>query len=185
MYQVLSDLNYINLDIERLNMAKLYRETTNKRLKRLDLYNENTGEVGSMTIATYEDINRRYPMNGHKQAYFGTLEQIVDLSKTAQKLFFALVRNVDEWNRVIGKWKDLTSEPANYVSKAKKELEEAEFIAKIGKVWVLNPYIALPKYQKNYPNSQYEVQRIWTLYIEDADAYYEGIHEDAKELYQV
>ncbi len=166
-------------------MSKVYQQDSKKKLKRFDMINQNTGEVGSMAVTIAEDINRRYPMNGHKQVYVTQLENLTEVSKTAQRLFFALIKNVDEWNRIVGKWKDFIDAPANHISTAKKELDEAGFISKLGKCWVLNPYVALPKYQKNYPNSQYEAQRIWTRYLEDANAYYDGIDADAIELYGV
>ena len=92
------------------------------------------------------------------------LADIVDLSKSAQRLFFALVRNVDDYNKVIAKWKDLLAESEVNISKAKKELEDHQFIAKIGKSYVLNPFVVLSKYQTQAPENQGAVQaREWEV----------------------
>lgn len=166
-------------------MNKVYRHQPKNRLKNVNMVNHNTGEVGSLGICITDNTDRRYPMQGHSQVYCTKLENIIELSKNAQKLFFALTHKVDESNIIIGKWKDFIDAPANRISTAKKELIEQGFVAKLGKVMVLNPYVVLPKYQKQNPNSQYEIQRIWTRYLEDANAYYDGIDNDAHILYGV
>jgi hypothetical protein len=118
------------------------------------------------------------------EVYMAKIEDLIELSKSAQRLFFALTRNVDEHNRILGKWNTFTEDPADNISKAKKELQQAEFIGKIGKYWVLNPYVVLPKYQRPPDqDSQYEVQKIWTRELEDANAYYDGIEQDKINLF--
>lgn len=166
-------------------MKKVYQPAPKSRLNNMTTYSEITGEVGNTIIALSDYTDRKYPNKGYNSMYVNKLEGLMDLSKTAQRLFFAIIKNVDEWNRIIGRWKDFTDDPVPNISKAKKELMEAGFIAKLGKAWVLNPYIVLPRYQKNYMNSQYEVQQIWTRYVEDMNAYYDGIDDDAEELYNV
>lgn len=145
--------------------------------------NMNTGEVTEQYQETY-DIQKRHPQKGYKGIYMKELAQIIEVSKSAQKLFFALINYVDENNTIVGKWSSFTDMRPDTVSKAKKELDNAGFIGKIGKVWVLNPYVVLPKHDK-YTSSQYNIQRIWTRYMEDANAYYPEIDQDAHDIYGV
>lgn len=165
-------------------MGQLYNNKLKTGLKRMDITNPNTGEVSSQVINTTEFYTNK-PNKGYQGIYMRELKQIVELGKSSQRLFFALVENVDQYNRIIGKWSTFTEDPPNYISKAKKELEEAGFIAKIGKAWVLNPYIVLPKYMNNLAENQYQTQKIWSLYVEDMNVHYEGIAQDAKELFEV
>jgi hypothetical protein len=164
-------------------MSKLYQEKLRSRCIVIETTNPITGEVGRHEQRQTE-LNLKYPKNGYKGTYMQDLSKIIDLTKGAQRLFFALIDNVDDHNIIIGKWSTFVEERPDNISKAKKELDEAGFIAKIGKVWVLNPFIVLPKRAKNTEN-QYQTQQIWTRYIEDTDAYYDGIDQDANQLFGV
>ena len=155
-----------------------------KRKIKAHSFNSITGEIHDAVYTQTELIYKR-PINGYIGAYMKRLADIVDLSKSAQRLFFALVRNVDDYNKVIAKWKDLLAESEVNISKAKKELEEHQFIAKIGKSYVLNPFVVLSKYQTQAPENQGAVQAIWRRYVEDMNDWYDEIDDDAKELYGV
>lgn len=143
-----------------------------------------TGEVHE-TLTTQNDHIYRRPVNGYKGAYMKKMSDIVDISKSAQRLFFAIVHDVDDYNKVMSKWNKISTESTVNISKAKKELEENEFIAKIGKSWVLNPFVVLPRYQTQAPELQNAVQQIYRRYVEDMNDWYEGIDVDAQELYGV
>lgn len=144
--------------------------------------NKDTGEVHE-TITTQTEYIYRRPVNGYKGTYMNTLLSIVERSKMAGRLFRVLVHNVNDYNRVEVKWSSLTDDDASNISKAKKELADHDFIAKIGKAWVLNPFMVLPRYQRDCPQAQAEVQQIWRRYVESMNDWYDGIDEDAKELY--
>lgn len=156
---------------------------TKKKIKSTSV-NEQTGEI-HQTITTQTDFVYRRPIHGYKGTYMKRLSEIVHLSKTAQRLFFALTENVNEYNRVVAKWNGLIPDNASNISKAKKELLEQDFIAKIGKAYVLNPFVVLPRYQTQSPQTQTEVQLIYNRYVHDLNDWYEGIDEDASELYDV
>lgn len=146
--------------------------------------NSVTGEVHeTMTTQTYH--NYRRPVNGYNGVYMKKLSDIINISKPAQRLFFEVSRNVNDYNKLVAKWNTLSSENAANISKAKKELVDQGFIAKIGKSWVLNPFVVLPKYQTQSPEVQSEVQSIYRRYVENMNDWYEGIDEDAQELYGV
>jgi hypothetical protein len=155
-----------------------------KRKIKAQSINNVTGEIHEAVYTQTEHIYKR-PVNGYIGAYMKRLADIVDVSKSAQRLFFALVHKVDDYNKVIAKWKDLLDESDANISKAKKELEEHKFIARIGKSYVLNPFVVLSKYQTQAPENQGAVQMIWRRYVEDMNDWYEDIDDDAKELYGV
>ena len=157
-----------------MNVAK-------KKIK-VQSHNTETGEMHETLVTQIEHVYRR-PLNGYKGAYMKKLSEIVEVSKSAQRLFFAIVQNVNDYNKLITKWNTLSEEDAGNISKAKKELVENGFIAKIGKSWVLNPYVVLPRYQTKAPEYQGEIQQIWTRYNENLSEWYEGIDVDAQELY--
>lgn len=146
--------------------------------------NEQTGEVHETMPTQTEHVYRR-PTNGYKGAYMKRVRDIIDRSKAAQRLFFALLDNVNDYNRVNIQWNKITDDTESVISKAKKELQEHNFIAKIGKAWVLNPFIVLPRYQTKSPEIQTEVQQIYRRYVENMNDYYEGIDNDAHELYDI
>jgi len=155
-----------------------------KRKVKVTSHNEYTGEVHTI-MADQTTYNYKRPDNGYTGAYMKRMSEIVELSKPAQRLFFQTVQNVNEYNRVANKWNKISPEATATISRAKKELEEHQFLAKIGKAWVLNPYVLLPKYQTQAPQVQNEVQQIWRRYVEDMNDWYEGIDDDAAELYGV
>ncbi len=144
--------------------------------------NEQTGEVHE-TLTTQTQYNYRRPINGYKGVYMKKMSDIVELSKSAQKLFFTVVHNVDDYNKIVCKWNQMSSEESSNLSRYKKELEKHDFIAKIGKSWVLNPFVVLPRYQTQSPEIQNEVQQMWRRYVEDMNDWYEGIDEDKLEIY--
>ena len=155
-----------------------------KRKIKAQSINSATGEIHEAVFTQTEHIYKR-PVNGYIGAYMKRLADIVELSKSAQRLFFALVHNVDDYNKIVVKWKDLLEESNVNISKAKKELEEHKFIARIGKAYVLNPFVVLSKYQTQAPENQSAVQMIWRRYVEDMNDWYEEIDTDAKELYGI
>lgn len=169
---------------QRSNMSTVYNNKLKNGLKRMDSVNQNTGEVTSQVISVTDYYPNR-PNNGYQGIYMKQLKDIVLLNKVAQRLFFAIIEHVDQYNRIIGKWSTFTDDAPNYISIAKKELTEAGFIDKIGTVWVLNPYVVLPKYMNNMAENQYQTQQIWSRYIENMNVWYEHIDKDAQELFGV
>ena len=153
-----------------------------KRKIKAQSTNGTTGEIHEAVYTQTDHVYRR-PVNGYKGAYMKRLVDIVELSKPAQRLFFALVHNVDDYNKVIAKWNKMSSEESSNLSRYKKELETGGFIAKIGKSYVLNPFVVLPKYQTQSPEIQNEVQMIYRRYVENMNDWYEGIDEDVEEIY--
>jgi hypothetical protein len=154
---------------------------TKRKIKSTSV-NQQTGEVHE-TLTTQTDHIYRRPTNGYKGVYMKKMSDIVELTKPAQKLFFAIVHNVDDYNKVTAKWNTLSEAESSNLSRYKKELVTHGFLAKIGKSWVLNPFVVLPRYQTQAPELQSAVQMMYRRYVEDMNDWYEGIDEDKEELY--
>lgn len=183
--QVLTELKLYQMKVRlsNLSIGVLYMSITKRKIKGQSV-NQNTGEVHEV-LQTQTTYYYQRAVNGYSGAYMKKMSDIVELGKPAQRLFFAVVHNVNDYNRVEVMWNTLSNENASNISKAKKELVEHEFIAKIGKAWVLNPFVVLARYQTQAPQVQGEVQQIWRRYVEDMNDWYDGIDEDAHELYGV
>lgn len=154
-----------------------------KKKIKVESVNKFTGEVHK-TIATQVEHVYRRPLSGYKGVYMKRLADIVDLTKPAQRLLFSLIDNVDDYNRLKVKWNCLVEDDAGNISRAKKELMEKDFVAKIYSCYVLNPFVVLPRYQTQAPEYQGEIQQIYERYIHDIDTWYDGIDEDAEKLYK-
>lgn len=112
------------------------------------------------------------------------LSEIVELSKNSQRLFFAVVSNVDDYNRLKTKWNTLLPDcDSSNLSKSKKELVEKDYIAKIGKSYVLNPFVMLPRYQASAPEMQNAIQMIYNRYVHNMNDWYEDIDNDMNILF--
>lgn len=154
---------------------------TKRKIKSTSV-NVQTGEIHE-TLTTQTEHMYRRPVNGYKGTYMKKMSDIVELSKPAQRLFFAVVQNVDDYNKIVAKWNKMSNEESSNLSRYKKELVTHEFIAKLGKSWVLNPFVVLPRYQTQAPELQNAIQMIYRRYVENMNDFYEGIDEDKEELY--
>ena len=145
--------------------------------------NENTGEVHEILTTQIEYVYRK-PISGYKGVYMKRLSEIVELSKNSQRLFFAVVSNVDDYNRLKTKWNTLLPDcDSSNLSKSKKELIEKDYIAKIGKCYVLNPFVMLPRYQASAPEMQNAIQMIYNRYVHNMNDWYEDIDNDMNILF--
>lgn len=162
-------------------MNKLYGNIAKKKIKS-ESVNQITGEMHE-TLTTHTEYRYKRPNSGYKGVYMKRLADIVEVSKPAQRLFFAIVHNVDDYNKVITKWNKISDDNASNISKCKKELIDNNFLAKIHKSYVLNPFVALPRYQTNAPENQSAVQQIYNRYVENMNDWYEDIDRDAMDLY--
>jgi len=146
------------------------------------------------TISTiqYKDINvtvsdNRFPTQGQKMYDTGLVKLLKVLSNTE---VLRLVQ-MHETTAIVGKhnllqipFKDATPDmnPSTR-SKLKKKLIEVGVIHEFGKNKImLNPYMFLPRKDKNIQNSQYMTQRLWKYIVEDADSYVDGLNEFQDEI---
>lgn len=153
-----------------------------KKIKHMSK-NEDTGEVHEILTTQTEYVYRR-PISGYKGVYMKRLSEIVELSKNSQRLFFAIVSNVDDYNRLKTKWNTLLPDiDSSAISKSKKELIEKDYVAKIGKCYVLNPFVTLPRYQTNAPEMQNAIQMIYNRYVHNMNDLYEDIDYDMERIF--
>lgn len=153
-----------------------------KKIKHMSK-NEDTGEVHEILTTQTEYVYRR-PTSGYKGVYMKRLSEIVELSKNSQRLFFAIVNNVDDYNRLKTKWNTLLPDcDSSAISKSKKELIEKDYVAKIGKYYVLNPFVTLPRYQTNAPEMQNAIQMIYNRYVHNMNDWYEDIDYDMERIF--
>ena len=161
---------------------------------------------GNKIVTERINPHRRYPINGHKaQVYMkrsreshmksnhnyprSLEEAALLLNKT--ELLMLLNITVDnrgiirkKWNR-IAEDMPIEKKSASYISKIKRGLENKGFILKYNKMYMLNPYVVLPQYDKDDVNAQYEAQRIWTHLTEDKDAGFEGMEEVIEKIFKL
>ncbi len=161
----------------------------------LELTNMSTGEVNHMNG---KEVNpyRRYIPRSMKMAEITkrkdnipALEDLVDLSKPAQRFFFGLAKGMDKYGRLDFTLKSagesiLGTSSSSYISQLWKELEKAGFVGKIGDYRVINPLLVAPQYDPKDPNRQWRIQQIWKREHIDKDVWYEGINEEYEELFK-
>lgn len=165
----------------------LYRIEPERRFT-VEVTNNDTGEVSKLSGREVNPLRRYISRSMRMMEVEGKngvpgLEDIVDLSKPAQKLFFGLAKGADKYGRLdftlgsAGK-EILGTSSAPYVSRLWKELEEAGFVGKLGDYRVINPLVIAPMYSADDPNIQWRIQEIWKRYMMDKDRGYDGIDDD-------
>ena len=168
-------------------MKEVYQNKGKKKLK-VKRTNTTTGEVCS-EIQEIENCYIKYPQRGFIGVYMNSLKNIVDLSKPAQKLLFEIIEHTDNYNIIRTKWKDIGRELGynqQFTSKVKKELEEAEFISKYKRRYMLNPFIILPaKEPGSDGENKWESQQIWKhLFVDKDKGYFEGIYDVINNIFR-
>ena len=112
-------------------------------------------------------------------------EKILELTKTQQTLLFEILKNVDRYNIITKTFKDIAVNITNDDSRLSKEvkaLKDHDFISKIEKVYMLNPFYVLPCYEKEVPEKYWKLQQIWNLYNVNKDTYWETMDSDIEEI---
>lgn len=138
--------------------------------------NLDTGETTDTNVELKQGGDNRFPTQGQKMYDTGLIKLLKALSANE------VIRMVElhEQTSMVGKCNILqvpfrvaTADMATAArSKLKKKLVEEGIIHEFSKTQVmLNPYMFLPRKDKNIPNSQYLTQRLWKYVVEDSDAY--------------
>lgn len=149
--------------------------------------NLETGETRDHEIEIKQGGDNRFPTQGQKMYDTGLVKLLKVLSNTE---ILRLVQ-MHETTAIVGKhnllqipFKDATPDmnPSTR-SKLKKKLVEVGVIYEFGKNKImLNPYMFLPRKDKNIQNSQFMTQRLWKYIVEDADSYVDGLNEFQDEI---
>ena len=151
--------------------------------KSISISNLETGEVFDTNIRLNDD---KFIARGYKMYNDGVIRLFTALTKTeaikAIELFDE--KTVDRFNVLVGKFSDYTSEMHKTDrSKFKKKLIDNEIIQEFNKKIMLNPYIFIPKGDKNLKNSNYLTQRVWNYLFLDCDGKSEEIEKHAKRMF--
>ena len=151
--------------------------------KSISISNLETGEVFDTNIRLNDD---KFMARGYKMYNDGVIRLFTALTKTeaikAIELFDE--KTVDRFNILVGKFSDYTSEMHKTDrSKFKKKLIDNEIIQEFNKKIMLNPYIFIPKGDKNLKNSNYLTQRVWNYLFLDCDGKSEEIERHAKLMF--
>lgn len=149
--------------------------------------NKDTGEVFGIEMTNVAKAFVRHPINSKSKrtVYMDQFERILELTKTQQILLFELLKNVDDYNILTKSFKEvgakITSDDSR-LSKEVKALKDTEFISKIEKVWMINPFYVLPSYSNSEPEKYWKLQQIWKLYNEDCNITWENMDYDIEEI---
>lgn len=157
-------------------MRKLYN-ISNKA----NIIQSETGEIQSIQVENNISQVSMFPVNSKDRTmiYMNDFTRITELNKTEQLMFFAILQNCDGYNIVKASWKDIAKDitsDQSRISKTIKQLKDLNFIAKVESKHMVNPFIVLPKYDKNERESQWLCQQVWKLYTEDMNIYIPDDH---------
>lgn len=151
--------------------------------KSISISNLETGEVFDTNIRLNDD---KFMARGYKMYNDGVIRLFTAFTKTeaikAIELFDE--KTVDRFNILVGKFSDYTSEMHKTDrSKFKKKLIDNEIIQEFNKKIMLNPYIFIPKGDKNLKNSNYLTQRVWNYLFLDCNSKSEEIEKHAELMF--
>ena len=152
-------------------MRKLYN-ISNKA----NIIQSETGEIKAIEVENTISQVSMFPVNSKDRTmiYMNDFTRIIELNKTEQLMFFAILQNCDGYNIVKSSWKDIAKDitsDQSRISKTIKQLKDLNFIAKIEGKYMVNPFIVLPRYDRNERESQWLCQQVWKLYTEDMNTY--------------
>jgi len=146
-------------------------------------------ETGEFKTVKYTARYIKYPIRGAIKMYTNkALVALAGLSQSDAKLLEEMINHRDKYNIVRKKLIELVkitklNWKKSYTSRRISLMKELNLIQKYkGKIWI-NPYIIQPKYNEDDPESGLKTQIMWKRSWEDKDAYYDGIDEEMKILF--
>ena len=137
-------------------------------LNSLALVDLNTGETKDINGVL---PNTRFLQRGHKMYNKGVLALVELFTKEEIKRTIMLFDgSVIDYNNILMKsFLELTKDMSKAArSRFKKKLLEHQVLQEFNKRLMLNPYIFVPRGDKNIPNSQHLTQRVWKYLFDDA-----------------
>jgi len=151
--------------------------------KSISLLNLSSGEVYDTGL---KHSDNRFMQRGDKMYAHG-IEKLVDvLSKGEFKIVLNMFDSstVDYYNRLMVPFKNVTPGMAtSNRSKLKKKLIENGFMLEYKGKLMLNPYVFIPRGDKNIRNCNWLTQRAWKYLVEDCNTTSEEIEEHAEMLF--
>lgn len=143
----------------------------------------NSGETVSLTGVM---PNTKFLQRGYKMYNNGVISLIEVLTKDEIKRTIALFDNtcIDYNNILIKPFLQLTSDMSKAArSRFKHKLIEHNILQEYNGKFMLNPYIFVPRGDKNIPNSQNLTQRVWKYLFTDIGAYSDEVEAHATLLF--
>ena len=143
----------------------------------------NSGEMVNLTGVM---PSTRFLQRGYKMYNNGVIALIEVLTKEEVKRTIGLFdRNCIDYNNILTKsFLQLTSDMSKSArSRFKHKLLEHNILQEYNGKLMLNPYIFIPRGDKNIPNSQNLTQRVWKYMFTDATAYSEEVYAHTELLF--
>lgn len=154
-----------------------------KDTRSISLTNLETGEIHSTNMKFSDD---KFMRKGAKM-YVDSLKGLVDLLtkdefKTLLDLFST--DNVDYCNVLIKPFKDVTSNMhTSNRSKFKKKLIENGVLFEYQNKLMINPFLFIPRGDRNIKNCNWLTQKVWTYLVEDCSAKVDNIEEHIEHIF--
>ena len=135
----------------------------------ITLLDLNTGETVDLTGTL---PNTKFAQRGHKMYNYGIVYMLDKFTNTEIKRTISLFATeyIDYNNILTCKIsKPLADMDPSHRSKLKRKLIDHKVIQEYNGKVMVNPYIFVPRGDKNIHNSQYLTQRVWKYLFEDAN----------------
>ena len=156
----------------------------------ITIANLNTGEVVETDVEIYEKRDQKFIIRGHKMYDKGVEDLIKALTKQEALTVIGWHKDTD----IVGlnnifkvNFRTLTMDMSRSSrSKFKRKLIDAGVLLEYGsyKRMLLNPYMFLPRIDKNIHNSQYLTQRAWNYLENDKDSYTEDVRAHIHHMFE-
>jgi len=153
----------------------------------------NTSSIALVDLNSGEAVNlsgnmpnTRFLQRGYKMYNNGVIALIDVLTKDEIKRTVNLFNsNFIDYNNIFSKpFLKLTSDMSKAArSRYKRKLLTNSIMQEYHNKLMLNPYIFIPRGDKNIPNSQHLTQRVWKYLFDDINTYSENIEEHATHLF--
>lgn len=143
-------------------------------------------ETGEMLETNLKLPDTKFGIRGHKMYNNGVLMLIDVLTKAemAQTIELFDSKSIDYNNLLVAPFHKLTKDFSKAArSRYKRKLLDNSIAAMNGKQMMLNPYIFIPRGDKNIQNSKHLTQRVWKYMFEDADAAGEDVIRHAEHMF--
>jgi hypothetical protein len=140
--------------------------------------NETSDKLLEATNAIGRLTQKKFLVRGQKM-YIWKLDDLIDvLSKQELKTFMKMcndTENISNANLLLESFKYFTEDMTTVArSRFKKKLLDSGAIHDHHGLLIINPFILVPRQDKNIPNFQYLVQRIYKYLVQDKDLHEAG-----------
>ena len=149
----------------------------------LALLDLNTGETVELTGVM---PSTKFTQRGYKMYNTGVIHLIELFTREEMKRTILLFSkdNIDYNNILIKPFLSITKDMSKAArSRFKKKLIENHVLVEYNNKSMVNPYIFVPRGDKNIHNSQYLTQRVWKYLFEDANIGSEEVIKHAELLF--